>query len=324
MKKTIKQWKKEFKTPIDVKKGVWEPYYRNKVALYFKDSDVRSMTEFEINKERIKEMEEKVNFEKEYIKACKKCNSALNSYDIILKRLNYKRKTDMIALESDIICIDIETTGLNIQTNVDLFRNVFNKRLYMSDLLSYYNSFSRRKIKTKDISADVQKGYTNYILNKENVFGDEILQISIIDGKGNVLMNKYIRPYFHKEWQDAEKINKISPNTLIEKNAIFFHEVISEVKEIIASCNTIIGYNINFDLSFLEKYGLDFSGKNIIDVMQMFSRIYGEWNDYYCDYKWQSLETCAYYYGYDFKPHDSLEDVKATLYCYEKIKSSDK
>lgn len=25
------------------------------------------------------------------------------------------------------------------------------------------------------------------------------------------------------------------------------------------------------------------------------------------------------YYGYEFKAHDSLEDVKATLYCYKKM-----
>lgn len=28
---------------------------------------------------------------------------------------------------------------------------------------------------------------------------------------------------------------------------------------------------------------------------------------------------CAEYYGYEFKAHDSLEDAKATLYCYKKM-----
>ena len=28
---------------------------------------------------------------------------------------------------------------------------------------------------------------------------------------------------------------------------------------------------------------------------------------------------CAEYYGYEFKAHDSIEDVKATLHCYRKL-----
>ena len=52
--------------------------------------------------------------------------------------------------------------------------------------------------------------------------------------------------------------------------------------------------------------------------MIMFAEIYGEWNERRGSYKWQSLTKCATYYGYEFKAHDSLEDVKATLYCYKK------
>lgn len=54
--------------------------------------------------------------------------------------------------------------------------------------------------------------------------------------------------------------------------------------------------------------------------MIMFAEIYGEWNERRGSYKWQSLTKCATYYGYEFKAHDSLEDVKATLYCYKKWK----
>lgn len=56
-----------------------------------------------------------------------------------------------------------------------------------------------------------------------------------------------------------------------------------------------------------------------IDPMIMFAEIYGEWNERRGSYKWQSLTKCATYYGYEFKAHDSLEDVKATLYCYKKM-----
>lgn len=52
--------------------------------------------------------------------------------------------------------------------------------------------------------------------------------------------------------------------------------------------------------------------------MIMFAEIYGEWNERRGSYKWQSLTKCATYYGYEFKAHDSLEDVKATLYAIKR------
>ena len=57
-----------------------------------------------------------------------------------------------------------------------------------------------------------------------------------------------------------------------------------------------------------------------VDPMIMFAEIYGEWNEYRGNYKWQSLTKCATYYGYEFKAHDSLEDVKATLYAYKEMR----
>lgn len=57
--------------------------------------------------------------------------------------------------------------------------------------------------------------------------------------------------------------------------------------------------------------------------MLEFAKEYGEWNEYFGDYKWQKLSTAASYYGYKFKAHDSLEDVRATLYVYKKLQSQE-
>lgn len=43
-----------------------------------------------------------------------------------------------------------------------------------------------------------------------DIMQDEILQVSIINGRGRTLYNSYIRPERKREWKDAEKINKIS------------------------------------------------------------------------------------------------------------------
>ena len=54
--------------------------------------------------------------------------------------------------------------------------------------------------------------------------------------------------------------------------------------------------------------------------MYAFAEVYGEWNDYWQNYTWKSLDVCCHYYGYFLeKAHNSLEDSKATLYCYNKL-----
>ena len=42
------------------------------------------------------------------------------------------------------------------------------------------------------------------------------------------------------------------------------------------------------------------------------------------NYKWQKLSKAAAYYGYKFKAHDSLEDVRATLYVYNKMQDKNR
>lgn len=34
---------------------------------------------------------------------------------------------------------------------------------------------------------------------------DELLQISIIDGDGNTLINEYVKPYWTDQWEEAQK-----------------------------------------------------------------------------------------------------------------------
>ena len=81
-----------------------------------------------------------------------------------------------------------------------------------------------------------------------------------------------------------------------------------------------IAYNNPFDLSFLRFWGIDPTGKKQVDVMREFAPVYGEWNEEKGSYKWQKLAKAAAYYGYSFSAHDSLEDVKATLFVYQKMK----
>ena len=151
---------------------------------------------------------------------------------------------------------------------------------------------------------------------------DEIIQISIIDGLGNVLINELVHPYWKKSWSEAARVNGLTPDRVA--NAPYPHELLPKVKGIFAAADLLVAYNNQFDLNFLEEWGIQAIGKKQFDVMLAFAREYGEWNDFFCDYKWQKLGTAAAYYGYHFRAHDSLEDVRATLYIFDQMQHSNK
>lgn len=146
---------------------------------------------------------------------------------------------------------------------------------------------------------------------------DEILQVSIIDENYNTLYNTYCKPLRHTTWEAAQKINGITPNMVTSKPP--FNLCREKVKEILTAADEVIAYNADFENGFLKAYGIYIDPGKWVDPMIMFARIYGEYDSFHDSYKWQSLTKCAKYYGYEFKAHDSLEDVKATLYCYKKM-----
>lgn len=150
---------------------------------------------------------------------------------------------------------------------------------------------------------------------------DEIIQLSIIDGNGKTLINEYVHPYWKKDWAAAARVNGITPEMV--KDEPYPHDLIPKVKGIFEAADLLIAYNNQFDLSFLRRWGISDSGKEQYDVMLEFAQEYGEWNEYFGDYKWQKLSTAAFYYGYKFKAHDSLEDVRATLYVYKKLQAQE-
>lgn len=146
---------------------------------------------------------------------------------------------------------------------------------------------------------------------------DEILQVSAIDQDGNVLINEYCKPKSISTWEEAEAIHKISPAMVFDKKP--FEDYVEILTDILTNAAEIIIYNADFEVGFLKKYGVEFN-TNIYDLMYEFAEVYGQWNEYYGNYTWKSLDDCCLYYGYYLdNAHNSLEDCKATLYCYNKV-----
>lgn len=153
-----------------------------------------------------------------------------------------------------------------------------------------------------------------------DIYSDEIIQVSIINEQGEILLDSYVKPQKHSEWKKAEAIHGITLEMVV--NSPVIEQLKEKIQNIIDEADIIVGYNIDaFDIPFLEESaGINFKDKDTYDVMLAFAPIYGDYNEYYGNYKWQSLSTCASYYNYEFNAHNSLEDTKATLYCYQKIK----
>ena len=136
---------------------------------------------------------------------------------------------------------------------------------------------------------------------------------------------KYAYAYYYNksEFVDVDTVISVADGDG-SANAAVPHELIPKVKGIFAAADLLVAYNNQFDLNFLEEWGIQAIGKKQFDVMLAFAREYGEWNDFFCDYKWQKLGTAAAYYGYHFRAHDSLEDVRATLYIFDQMQHSNK
>ncbi len=149
---------------------------------------------------------------------------------------------------------------------------------------------------------------------------DEILQVAIVGESGDTIYNCYFKPCRHTEWKAAEKVNHITPKMV--KNCPDISIATAAISQILASAEKIVGYNTPFDLKFLEAAGVVIpTDAEIVDVMQMFAEIKGDWDDTHGCLKWHKLTECAEYCGYkwDGAAHDSLQDARATMFCFKSL-----
>lgn len=149
-----------------------------------------------------------------------------------------------------------------------------------------------------------------------NTEKDEVLQISIVDEDGKTLINTYCAPEIVRNWAEAERVNGISWADV--QGHAPFRKYAALIQRIFDAADEIVLYNAGFDLKFISRIGVLYDGAKVVDMMIKFAEVYGEWNDYYGGYRWQKLIACADYYGVTFNPHNSLDDARATMKCYQK------
>lgn len=141
---------------------------------------------------------------------------------------------------------------------------------------------------------------------------DELLQVAVADFDGRELYRSYIRPVRAKEWPEAAAVNGITPDMVA--GCPTAAEAREAVQAVVDGAEEVVGYNVGFDMGFLEAAGVDFSRVAVTDTMLEFAPIYGEYDEWHDDYRWQRLETAAAYVGYEHRDaHDAMGDVLATI-----------
>jgi DNA polymerase III subunit epsilon len=171
----------------------------------------------------------------------------------------------------------------------------------------------------QDIQSVVDK--QNFVILDTETTGlhdGEIVEIAIIDHLGNTLMDQRIKPYLGIP-RDAYRVHGISEDDV--KDCPTLNDVIVSIKGHLAGKDVIV-YNANYDYNILKR-AVFHAGIPEIDwdsfctwhcAMLAFSPIYGDWNDYHGNYRWQKLTTAASYYGVKVKnAHAALGDCLMTL-----------
>lgn len=134
-----------------------------------------------------------------------------------------------------------------------------------------------------------------YILDTETTGlgnDDEIVEIAIIDNEGNIILNELIYPN-KKIPEVATSIHGIT-NKMVE-DSLYILNILPVLKKL--EGETIYIYNKDFDIRML-KQSLNKWGRNLNEnnydfrcAMLQYAENYGEWNEYYGNYKWVKLTT---------------------------------
>ena len=144
---------------------------------------------------------------------------------------------------------------------------------------------------------------------------DEILTISIVDWNGVVVFDGKFSPKCKRAWAEAAAVNGITPESVEGLPTI--DESLTEFRRIFAEADEVIGYNLPFDLAFLEAVGVrPKRGARLTDAMLDFAEAYGEPSESHPgEFRWKKLTFAADYVGHEWTgaAHGSMADALATL-----------
>ncbi|MCR5529873.1 MAG: 3'-5' exonuclease [Saccharofermentans sp.] len=147
---------------------------------------------------------------------------------------------------------------------------------------------------------------------------DEILKLSVVDMAGNVLFDELFSTDHKTSWEDATKVNGITPDMVYGCRK--FKDATSEIERVFNDAKSIIGYNISsFDLIFLHNNGIDIDAPYMADIMLDWSEVLGIFDPNTKEWSNRRLSELASVFRYEFVAHDSLDDARATIFLAKKV-----
>ena len=144
-----------------------------------------------------------------------------------------------------------------------------------------------------------------FILDTETSdLNGEILELSIINLKGETVYNGRFKPSLPIHWK-AAKVHGLTADVLTHEPT--FASQYEAIKTILENKRVLI-YNAAFDVPILRKTCQLYDCRLITFrggcVMEQYAAFVGEWNDYHGSYRWQRLPE---------GDHSALGDCRATL-----------
>jgi len=125
----------------------------------------------------------------------------------------------------------------------------------------------------------------------------EIVEISIIDHDGSVLLDTLVRPRGPIP-ADAARIHGINDNMVADAST--WDQLWPEIEALLVGRSIGI-YNASFDLRLMEQshrvanLPLLANPLNSFCIMKLYAKFHGEWDTYRQNYRWQSLDKAQRY-----------------------------
>lgn len=143
----------------------------------------------------------------------------------------------------------------------------------------------------------------------------EICEIAIVGGNGSVLYHSLVKTHDPIP-MDATRIHGIEDAHVV--NAPTWPDVLPAILPVLTGTHVLV-YNATYDRKMMhqsaEVWGLAKTDWKTLGswhcLMEAFAEVYGDWNAYHGNYRWQPLHRAAAHYQLDFEgEHSAIGDAK--------------